>query len=168
MEEKIKTWLSDYTNLKDGDYEIVDGIINAFKDVEVKLHNSTINFPSFIQFGYVDGNFDCSENDLTSLEGCPIKVKGIFNCDHNNLTSLVGSPKEVDGDYYSCAYNSLETLKGSPEKIKGDFYCHHNDLFTLAHAPKEVDGNFYCQHNAIVFSYDEDARNIKLKGSFVR
>ena len=39
------------------------------------------------------GNFDCSYNNLTSLEGVPNKVKGNFDCSNNKLTSLETLPK---------------------------------------------------------------------------
>ena len=45
------------------------------------------------------GDFDCSYNELTSLEGAPTTVNGHFNCIENDLTSLDGCPKKVDGDF---------------------------------------------------------------------
>jgi len=69
----------------------------------------------------VTGYFNCSENNLTSLEGSPHTVGTWFNCDGNNLTSLEGSPHTVGGDF-DCDRNPLRSLKGIPEYIGGNFY----------------------------------------------
>ena len=66
-----------------------------------------------IRFGSVGGNFYCSSNQLTSLEGAPEKVDGDFSCHSNQLTSLEGAPREVKGDF-DCSYNQLTSLKGAP------------------------------------------------------
>ena len=63
----------------------------------------------------IKGDFSCSYNQLTSLEGCPKEVGGGFDCSVNQLTSLKGCPKEVGGDFY-CYYNSKKLLK--PKKLK--------------------------------------------------
>ncbi len=36
----------------------------------------------------INGNFDCSNNDLKTLKHSPKIVYGSFFCNHNNLTSL--------------------------------------------------------------------------------
>jgi hypothetical protein len=60
----------------------------------------------------VGGSFDCSENQLTSLQGAPREVGGAFNCSGNQLTSLEGAPREVGGDFY-CRFNpKLTSLDG--------------------------------------------------------
>ncbi len=48
--------------------------------------------------------FSCFNNELISLEGCPIEVGGSFTCSDNKLTSLEGSPKEV-GAFFNCEHN---------------------------------------------------------------
>ena len=50
-----------------------------------------------ITFGKVGGNFDCSDNELMSLVGCPSEVGGDFKCKYNRLTSLKGYPRKVGG-----------------------------------------------------------------------
>jgi hypothetical protein len=94
----------------------------------------------------VDGDFYCRNNLLTSLEGAPEIVDGDFNCRNNLLTSLEGAPKSVDG-YFYCSYNKLTTLKGAPEIVDGDFYCRNNLLTSLEGAPEKVNGDFYCYNN---------------------
>lgn len=74
------------------------------------------------------GKFDCSRNNLKSLECCPKLVGGSFVCYNNILTSLEGCPKSVSGDF-DCCYNQLTSLEGYSESIDGDFYCDYIDEF---------------------------------------
>ena len=69
----------------------------------------------------VTGDFSCSKNDLTSLEGSPHTVGGNYYCHNNHLTSLEGSPHTVVGDY-DCDKNPLKSLKGIPKYIGGKFF----------------------------------------------
>ena len=78
-----------------------------------------------ITFGKVGGDFDCSYNMLTSLEGCPREVDGDFYCVSNKLKSLEGSPDKIDGDF-DCSYNMLTSLKGCPSEVGGNFDCSNN------------------------------------------
>ena len=56
----------------------------------------------------------------------PIKFwNGNFNCSYNQLTSLEGAPSEVGG-YFWCSYNQLTTLEGAPKEVSGDFTCYNN------------------------------------------
>ena len=94
------------------------------------------------------GDFDCSYNQLTSLEFCPKEVGGYFNCAGNQLTSLEFCPKEVDG-YFYCSFNQLTSLEFCPKEVGGDFYCSYNKLTSLEFCPKEVGGDFYCFNNKL-------------------
>jgi len=96
----------------------------------------------------VEGNFNCSDNKLTTLKGGPEKVEGDFYCSSNNLTTLEGSPEKVEGDFY-CSSNNLTTLEGSPEKVEGDFSCSDNKLTSLKGSTEIVEGNFYCYFNKL-------------------
>ena len=128
------TWkLNSSTGLVD-----VDGDVDCF---DKKLKNF-----SGIKFGRVGGDFHCSINKLSSLNGAPEKVSGDFNCAANNLTSLEGAPKEVGGDFH-CNNNVLTSLKGAPEKVGGDFICRNNKLSSLEGAPEEVGDIFDCSNN---------------------
>jgi hypothetical protein len=76
------------------------------------------------------GNFGCSYNKLTSLEGAPSSVGGNFGCSYNKLTSLEGAPASVGG-YFICSYNQLTSLKGIHKILKqmnGTFYAQYNPL----------------------------------------
>jgi hypothetical protein len=47
-----------------------------------------------VKFGRVDGYFDCSNNNLTTLKNCPDYVGGEFFCYGNNLTDYFKNIKE--------------------------------------------------------------------------
>jgi hypothetical protein len=84
----------------------------------------------------VDGDFNCSEQDLTDFKGVRFgKVVGGFYCGNNQLTSLEGAPREVGGSFY-CWNNQLTSLEGSPQDVGVDFYCSNNRLTSLAGAPQ--------------------------------
>lgn len=80
-----------------------------------------------VQFNKVKGFFDCSQNKLTTLKGCPIETTGFFDCSENLLTSLEGSPKKVGG-FFNAYKNKLITLDGSPKVVNGDVDVRFNDI----------------------------------------
>jgi len=80
-----------------------------------------------VKFKEVKGQFDCSRNKLTSLEGAPEYVGTSLFCDNNKLTSLKGAPKWVNYTF-DCSYNQLETLEGAPEFVGGRFICDDNPV----------------------------------------
>ena len=69
----------------------------------------------------VNGNFNCGDNKLTSLEGAPKTVGSYFDCDYNKLTSLEGAPETVGGDF-SCNSNNLESLRFPLLKSSPSYY----------------------------------------------
>lgn len=97
--EEIETWLNQY-HIKN--YELIedeeyDYVVNV--NTTVDLFNKNLKSIN-VKFNEVNGNFDCSHNDLISLEGCPEIVKNSFNCKNNVLETLNGCPKIVNDDYY--------------------------------------------------------------------
>jgi hypothetical protein len=94
-----------------------DGSIDVAGDVDLSLENLT-EFP--LRFNRVDGDFRCSNNDLTSLKGCPRWIGGNFDCDDNKLPSLEFSPEYVGG-YFNCETNQL-TDNYCDTEIGGHFY----------------------------------------------
>ncbi len=121
------------------------------------------------KFGIVTGEFDCSDNNLTSLEGCPRytydfycsdnkllksleggpeEVVRLFSCPSNGLLSLKGAPKVVGGSFV-CSGNKLTSLKGAPMIIGMALDCSNNQLTTLEGAPKEFGGSFHCNLNPL-------------------
>jgi len=93
-------------------------------------------------------NFNCSYNELTSLEWSPKIVKYSFWCDNNKLTSLQGAPKKVGG-YFNCNNNQLSNLIGSPHKVGFSFNCSDNKLTSLLGAPQKIGGSFICSDNLV-------------------
>ena len=74
--EGIISWLSKYEIAK---YTIHDNlVVDVHEDVWLSNKNLT-SLP--FQFGIVQGDFDCSRNQLTSLEHCPKVIEGVFFCD---------------------------------------------------------------------------------------
>ena len=121
-----------------------DGVVDV--DGDFNCLNKGISDFKGIMFGKVSGDFDCSHNNLTSLEGCPKKVGESFYCNYNNLTSLEGGPKEVGGRF-NCNHNKLTSLEFGPERVDVVFYCSYNNLTSLEGCPKEVGGTLQCSHN---------------------
>jgi len=119
------------------------GLVDIQGDFKLEKYKSD----SFmgIRFGVVDGDFDFSRNNVTSLKGSPLHVKGDFIFELSGIESLEGSPKKVDGTF-ECSYNPLKSLEGAPDELY-DFYCSHTLIKTLEGAPKKVGGTFYCAYN---------------------
>lgn len=99
------------------------------------------------KFNKVSGFFDCSDNELTSLENCPIEVGGDFYCRQNKLKDLIGSPKKVGGNFH-CENTGLTSLEGSPERVYS-FYCDDNKLTSLEGCPIIIDDEFDCSNNKL-------------------
>ena len=121
---------------------------DGFVDVDGVFDCSNKGISDFkgIKFGKATGYFDCSYNNLISLEGGPKEVGGSFNCSYNNLTSLEGGPKEVGGSF-NCSDNNLISLEGGPKEVDGSFNCSDNNLISLEGAPIEIGREFYLDHN---------------------
>ena len=94
-----------------------DGSIDVNGDVNLSWYK-LIELP--LRFNKVTGWFDCSNNNLTTLKGCPRWVGGSFSCQYNQLTSLEFSPDYVGG-YFNCINNKL-TNNYCDTEILGDFY----------------------------------------------
>jgi hypothetical protein len=108
-----------------------DGLVSCTGNVVLKKITVT-HLP--VQFKQVDGYFDCSNNQLTSLEGAPSEVGRWVDCSNNQLTSLAGAPSDVGG-MFACTHNQLTTLVGAPNSISNTFYCSNNPLESLQGMP---------------------------------
>jgi len=86
LEDYFKIW---------GTYELKDGVYNVNGDV--RLNKCVEKLP--VKFGKVTGSFNCSNNNLITLEGCPKIVGREFDCSYNSLTSLKGCPTHVGGNF---------------------------------------------------------------------
>jgi len=107
-------------NLIEGD--VYDGNVLFYKRYDPNIlcdPNILIKF-SKLEIRKVNGYFDCGNNNLTSLKGCPDIVDGIFSCNYNYLTSLEHGPKKV-GDNYWCYDNKKILTKPTGCDIGGNF-----------------------------------------------
>ena len=95
--KSINAWLQQH-RIKN--YAINEDLtINVKGNVDLTYKNLE-SFPTYIQFNFVDGTFDCSENKLISLRGSPRTVTGNFLCFNNRLDSLNNCPEEVYGRFF--------------------------------------------------------------------
>ena len=156
LTEKQIEWLNKCSGSKKSwSIRSYDGKIDVFGDFDCSGQGLT-DFMG-IEFGDVEGLFDCSNNKLKSLKGAPESTYYDFHCDNNELESLEGitqstginSSSGTSGGIY-CQNNKLTSLKGLPEKIRGDFNCSNNLLETLDGAPKRVNCDFNCSNNKLV------------------
>jgi len=106
-------------NIKD----VPEAYIHAVcKKYNIQNYNYKINDDLSVD---IKGSVYLFNKSLTKL---PLKfniVSGDFDCSHNRLTTLEGSPRSVGGNFY-CYNNVLNTLEGGPEYVGGNFYCQDN------------------------------------------
>lgn len=122
-----------------------DGTVDVFGTVDISFKELT-RIP--VQFGNIKGDFNCSNNLLETLDGCPHTVGVSFFCHANKLTSLNSSPNSV-GKAFICKSNRLKSLEGITDTINGIFDCSENLLTSLKGGPRSVNGNFDCSHNRL-------------------
>ncbi len=119
------------------EYNIKKYIIND--DMSISVNGSVglayRNLKSIpITFKEVSGDFDCSDNQLTSLKYCPETVGGYFSCSNNQLASLKYCPETVGGFY--CSGDQLTSLEYCPESVGGRFYCNYNQITNFDGLPE--------------------------------
>jgi hypothetical protein len=102
------------------------------------IENYTVNPDGSID---VIGNVNLSDKGLTELPLVFNKVTSIFSCTNNNLTSLKGCPRWVGGGFY-CDNNKLTSLEFCPDYVGGSFWCRYNNL-TDNYCETEIGSKFY-------------------------
>jgi hypothetical protein len=117
-------------------YEIENYTINnGVVDVEGYVNFEYLGLHELpLKFGSVSGNFDCTGNKLTSLEGCPDYIGGNFFCGSNDLTSLEYCPSVVKGNIDCCA-NSIENLDHFPSEVGGWIRLERNPIGSILYLP---------------------------------
>jgi hypothetical protein len=138
---KVKRLLEKYFNIPGVPTINPDGTVDITGNCILKQDRKINQLP--VKFGKVSGNFNCNDNQLTTLIRAPQSVNGAFSCRNNQLISLEGAPQAVGGSFY-CGYNQLTSLIGAPQSVGGGFYCHNNQLISLEGLPQSVGGWFYC------------------------
>ena len=144
LKNQILAWIKEYTYAHDimfSDQLNSDGkyIIDA-ENVVFKNKISSLTNDMFV-WGFISGNFDCSDTKISSLEGAPEEVNGDFNCSYTQITSLKGAPKEVRGSFY-CSHTNISSLEGAPKEVRGDFDCRYTQIISLKGAPEKIGGDF--------------------------
>lgn len=136
--EDIKQWMDKYGITK----------YTVNEDLTVDVDNSVIlrskqlqDFP--VQFGIVNGDFDCSYNQLTSFKGIPHKINGCLYCSHNQLTHFDCFPTYIDKHIY-CSGNLITNVNNFDCMFNGSF--EHN-----IDNGKHIEGfeNFYVADSAM-------------------
>lgn len=161
--DQVKSWLDEMGILT---YTINDDLTVDVDNNLIIRSKGITEIP--VQFGKVDGMFDCSGNNLTSLKGSPVKVNWAVDCSNNKLTSLEYSPKYVDGTF-TCVYNEISSLIGSPEYVTGNFVCRDNKLTSLKGAPTEVIGSIIIHSNPLAYEvvdFDDTRLLIKYQDEY--
>lgn len=111
------------------------GII--YESVENNWRKPLIDAPRFIQ-----DDFTCRLTNLTTLENCPLEVLGLFDCSHNELKTLEFSPTRTGT--FIASNNFLIDLKINTEFIDGNLYLEDNPLLTkLSGYLQHVNGDVY-------------------------
>lgn len=87
-----------------------------------------------IKFDKVRG-FNCSESNITSLEGCPREVVENFDCSYTNITSLEGCP-EIVGGYFNCGNTNITSLEGCPKEVGISLMCNKTKITSLEGCPQ--------------------------------
>ena len=141
--KEIENWLNqyhiqNYELIKDKKYGY---IVNCKTPVSLSYKNlKSID----IKFNEVNGFFDCSNNDLISLEGSPVKCHD-FYCQNNQLTSLKYSPLFLNSleassnnlikldcetiqinAYLDVSFNKIKKIEKIPKVMT--IYLSNNDL----------------------------------------
>lgn len=105
------------------DYEYEDGYIDIHSSVDLSGWELT-EIP--ISIRTVFGNFDCCDNNLTTLKNGPHAAM-TFDCSNNKLTSLEGCPDETMDSFF-CTRNLLTSLEHSPDYVAGHFNFGYNPI----------------------------------------
>lgn len=162
-----EAFLNSVCKLSGSTWSYENGLVNVSGSFDASYNH--LKDLDGINFGIVDGDFDVSDNELTSLKGCPEEVMGDFLCSSNFLNSLEGGPKIVRGHYHcsnneifdltglakeisslTAVGNSLENIEGCPKKLTGDFFIASNPgLKSLVGGPVDVDGDYDCSSCAL-------------------
>lgn len=114
-------------------FSFENGLLNVMGDVNLTRVIEFMDRLPF-DFGVVEGNFYCANNNLSSFEGFPTVVKGSLGINNNKFTSLKGITQVV-GTNLNCSNNFLTSLEGVPNKINHTFDCSNNRLTKIDNCP---------------------------------
>ncbi len=119
------------TNISHPDaYTICEDELGLFVNINTSFDLPSNNHPHLghlpFRFGTVDGFFNCSYINLTTLFGAPTRVETDFYCNNNKLDSLEYFPQYV-GRSINCVDNKLSSFVGiSRPGIHTRIWCDEN------------------------------------------
>jgi hypothetical protein len=82
------------------------------------------------QYPDIEGYFDCSFTNITSLEFAPQYVEGHFSCVGTNIKSLRFAPHYV-GASFSGSCTDITSLEFAPQYVGTYFYCVSTKITSL-------------------------------------
>lgn len=154
-EKEVRDWIGIHANHITTDLIVkADGTVDVTNGISI---NDTDINRLRVKFNKISGYFNFKNNELKTLEGCPVEVGLNFDCSNNPLKSLVGGPKKVGGNYsigsnFAVDFirrNPLKSLVGCASFIGGDFFCNAGKLTSFEGAPEHVVGSVYIVCNKI-------------------
>lgn len=156
----FEDWALEYLPNYEKGMETYEGNINCFPII---TNEDTYDFEDRWSIIY--------SKNVTSLKGCPKHIKGNFNCSNNQLRSLEFGPVKVEGNYI-CSQNYLKSLDFIAEDIKG--YIDSTDNFNLKDIQCDSNTNFIYYgnkkspqklslKNLIIYNYPKEKQDDYIK-----
>lgn len=150
-QDEVVCWLEEYS-IKN--YSLRDDLtVDVAGSVNISRKNLEV-IP--VQFGIVQIDFVCYENQLKSLKGSPSYVGRDFFCQKNLLESLEHSPSYV-GSSYLCNFNKITNIKGCPKEIGDIFDCSDNAIVNIEFSPDVVMRNCAFDYHPHMYIWDFNA-----------
>lgn len=119
--EEVDSWLKQMQiknyHISEHNKDTYDKKIIVMVDGSVNLASKELKYLP-VNFSHVIGSFYIENNQLSSFDGFPDFVRYDFDCSNNQFTTLEGSPLVADNFY--CSENPLVDLNGI-QKFEGKF-----------------------------------------------
>ncbi len=122
IEHQLDEW--NIVNYKIHDNLVVDVSQNV--DISFRVKQRVLPF----KFGFINGDFDCAHNQLTSLTNSPDVVYGSFFCGRNQLVSLQGAPKWIHL-HFDCSDNKISSFCDLRQHITSVGSSHLNAVIAI-------------------------------------
>jgi len=139
----------------------VSGSIDCSHNNIVHLAIPYNSYQTFLFHGGIQGNFNCSYNQLTSFSLSQFKpvtnigrvVNGIYIQEAGTEGGLWSLDNMYINGNFDCSYNQLITLSGGGSfqgkcpSTAGTYNCSHNNLPNMRFVSDTIFGNVYCAGN---------------------